>query len=190
MFPFDLKDVGHTIQVAGVLLNSSNETFALLLPNENFYFQEGGVTICSLSDKEWVQLFWQSDILETEVPTKHGKAIVRKAERQISNFISWNVFRRDEYTCRYCGKNDVPLTVDHVVLWEEGGPSIEDNLVACCRKCNQKRGNLRYKAWLKSDLYKSVSVNLSEKFKVMNEILAEIIDHRPKSYVKLRGKKR
>jgi 5-methylcytosine-specific restriction endonuclease McrA len=104
------------------------------------------------------------------VDDKNGlkKAILRKSTRQIDAGVSWRVFKRDEYTCRYCGKDDVPLTVDHLVLWEKGGPTIEDNLVACCKKCNKKRGNMKYEDWLVSDYYKKVSKNLSAEIRELN----------------------
>jgi len=88
---------------------------------------------------------------------KFRKVIVRKSTRNISQEVSWRVFRRDKCKCRYCGNDKVPLTVDHLVLWEEGGPSIEDNLTAACKKCNKTRGNMQYADWLNSSYYRKVS---------------------------------
>ena len=39
------------------------------------------------------------------------------------------VFRRDNYTCQYCGRRDVSLTVDHVIPRHLGGPHKWTNLV-------------------------------------------------------------
>lgn len=51
-----------------------------------------------------------------------------------------SVLARDNYTCQYCSsKKD--LTIDHVVPRWCGGPHTWDNLVACCRKCNLKKGD-------------------------------------------------
>lgn len=51
-----------------------------------------------------------------------------------------SVLARDNYTCQYCAsKKD--LTIDHVVPRWCGGPHTWDNLVACCRKCNLKKGD-------------------------------------------------
>lgn len=51
-----------------------------------------------------------------------------------------SVLARDNYTCQYCGcRKD--LTIDHVVPKWCGGPHTWDNLVACCRKCNLKKGD-------------------------------------------------
>jgi 5-methylcytosine-specific restriction endonuclease McrA len=40
-----------------------------------------------------------------------------------------NIFRRDNYTCQYCGAQDVPLTVDHIVPKVLGGSETWENLV-------------------------------------------------------------
>ena len=52
-----------------------------------------------------------------------------------------SIFARDHYTCQYCGSRNVPLTIDHVVPKERGGGDDWTNLVCCCTKCNNKKGN-------------------------------------------------
>ena len=52
-----------------------------------------------------------------------------------------SIFARDHYTCQYCGSRNVPLTIDHVVPRERGGGDDWTNLVCCCTKCNNKKGN-------------------------------------------------
>lgn len=51
------------------------------------------------------------------------------------------VLARDHYTCQYCALKGKDLTIDHVVPKWAGGPHTWDNLVACCRKCNLKKGD-------------------------------------------------
>lgn len=50
----------------------------------------------------------------------------------------YEVLRRDNYTCRYCGASapNVELQVDHVIPKALGGGDAPDNLVAACRDCN------------------------------------------------------
>lgn len=50
----------------------------------------------------------------------------------------YEVLRRDNNTCRYCGATapDSPLTIDHVTPVALGGTDTPDNLVAACRDCN------------------------------------------------------
>ena len=52
-----------------------------------------------------------------------------------------SIFARDNYTCQYCGATGKDLTIDHVVPKRNGGPMTWENLVACCRRCNTKKGD-------------------------------------------------
>jgi len=54
-----------------------------------------------------------------------------------------NILLRDHSTCQYCGRQYAPseLTLDHVLPRSRGGESSWDNLVACCKKCNHRKGN-------------------------------------------------
>jgi 5-methylcytosine-specific restriction endonuclease McrA len=50
------------------------------------------------------------------------------------------VFRRDNYTCQYCGKRTSDLTIDHVIPRHLGGRHIWNNVVAACPACNHRKG--------------------------------------------------
>ena len=50
------------------------------------------------------------------------------------------VFRRDEFTCQYCGRQTAHLTIDHVVPRHRGGTHTWANLVAACPACNRRKG--------------------------------------------------
>lgn len=52
-----------------------------------------------------------------------------------------NVYRRDRYTCQYCGRTGVELTLDHVIPKSRGGKTTWENLVTACKECNTKKGN-------------------------------------------------
>lgn len=54
-----------------------------------------------------------------------------------------NILLRDQNTCMYCGNHFSPseLTLDHVLPRSRGGDSTWDNLVACCKRCNHRKGN-------------------------------------------------
>ena len=56
----------------------------------------------------------------------------------ISKRLRYEILRRDNHACRYCGATapDVPLTVDHVVPVALGGSDDAGNLVTACRDCN------------------------------------------------------
>jgi 5-methylcytosine-specific restriction endonuclease McrA len=54
-----------------------------------------------------------------------------------------NVLLRDRYTCQFCGRV-MPaheLTLDHVIPRSRGGHTDWDNLVACCHRCNNLKGD-------------------------------------------------
>lgn len=51
-----------------------------------------------------------------------------------------SILARDGYTCQYCGQRGGELTVDHVIPRRLGGGNTWDNLVCCCKKCNNKKG--------------------------------------------------
>jgi len=51
------------------------------------------------------------------------------------------IFRRDGYTCQYCGRMTSRLTIDHVIPRQRGGGYTWENLVTACPECNQRKGN-------------------------------------------------
>jgi 5-methylcytosine-specific restriction endonuclease McrA len=54
-----------------------------------------------------------------------------------------NLLLRDRYTCQFCGRL-LPaheLTLDHVIPRSRGGHTDWDNLVACCHRCNNLKGD-------------------------------------------------
>lgn len=52
-----------------------------------------------------------------------------------------NILRRDGHRCLYCGRGDIPLTLDHVVPLSRGGEESWENLVCACVKCNNRKGD-------------------------------------------------
>lgn len=176
-----LHDIGNTIQLVGAVYTGNGRKFLMIFPDEHGELF-GDSEVLEMDHAEWETFLKQTDYLETEMRTvdeatgKLMRAIVRKSQRQVDQNISWTVFRRDGYKCRYCGKDDVPLTVDHLVLWEEGGPTTEANLVSACRKCNRTRGNKQYIDWLTSEYYHNVTRNLNSVQRFANSALVGTLD--------------
>lgn len=56
----------------------------------------------------------------------------------VSKRLRFEIFRRDNNTCRYCGQSapDVELTIDHVIPRTLGGSDDPTNLVTACKDCN------------------------------------------------------
>ena len=69
-------------------------------------------------------------LLARYVRVPHGRAV--PVSRR-------GVLRRDEHRCAYCGGH--AATVDHVLPRSRGGPDTWDNLVACCVRCNNLKGD-------------------------------------------------
>lgn len=62
------------------------------------------------------------------------------------------IFRRDNYTCGYCGHrgNSLTLHVDHVFPVSRGGSDDPSNLAAACWSCNLEKGSRdgwEYRLW-------------------------------------------
>ena len=63
---------------------------------------------------------------------KHPYRLGRKLTRL-------EVFRRDQYTCQYCGKETRQLTLDHVIPRYRGGQHTWENVVSACIPCNRRK---------------------------------------------------
>jgi len=50
------------------------------------------------------------------------------------------VFKRDGYTCGYCGSKK-NLTIDHILPKSRGGKNTWENMITCCNRCNSKKDN-------------------------------------------------
>lgn len=63
-----------------------------------------------------------------KVPYRRSVPVTRRA-----------VFGRDGHRCQYC---DGPAeSIDHVTPRSRGGQHVWENVVACCRACNLRKGN-------------------------------------------------
>lgn len=65
------------------------------------------------------------------------------ARKQIPKSIRFEVFKRDKFTCQYCGASapDVILEIDHINPVSKGGSNDILNLVTACRDCNRGKTN-------------------------------------------------
>lgn len=62
--------------------------------------------------------------------------------KQISKRARFEIFKRDGFTCHYCGAHPphAILHVDHIHPVAEGGTNDPDNLVTACSYCNLGKG--------------------------------------------------
>lgn len=63
--------------------------------------------------------------------------------KSISKKVRFEVFKRDSFTCQYCGKSspDVILNVDHIKPVSKGGDNSILNLVTACFDCNSGKSD-------------------------------------------------
>lgn len=62
--------------------------------------------------------------------------------KNISKTMRFEVFKRDGFTCQYCGRHapDVLLEIDHIKPVADGGDNSILNLITSCRDCNRGKG--------------------------------------------------
>lgn len=91
--------------------------------------------------------------LVSATPTVPVVAVAPDASsRDVDAQLRWRVYKRDAYSCRYCGfqghEDGHNLTVDHIVPVSKGGTNAESNLNTCCFSCNSSKKNKDLDAWL------------------------------------------
>ncbi len=59
-----------------------------------------------------------------------------RADRRMTRL---EIFRRDKFTCQYCGREFRQLTLDHVIPRSRGGQHTWENVVSACASCNRKK---------------------------------------------------
>jgi 5-methylcytosine-specific restriction endonuclease McrA len=110
-------------------------------------------------DPETYQLFTWSDW--SKVAPREGDAFIQAVRLRLRvpevivlaeyerlptaavSFSRRNVFKRDHWTCQYCGvqPGGEELTIDHVVPRSQGGTSTWDNCVLSCIECNHRKAD-------------------------------------------------
>jgi 5-methylcytosine-specific restriction endonuclease McrA len=64
--------------------------------------------------------------------------------------------------CCYCGKENTPLEVEHIIPKSRGGTDRIDNLCLACRECNQKKDNMTAEEFGYPDIQKQVKQTLKD----------------------------
>jgi len=68
--------------------------------------------------------------------------IVPSQRESIGRKLRFEVFKRDSFTCQYCGSKapDIVLECDHIVPVADGGETTIFNLITACWPCNAGKG--------------------------------------------------
>jgi len=82
--------------------------------------------------------------------------------KSISKKVRFEIFKRDNFACQYCGSTppSVILEIDHIHPVSKGGTNSEDNLVTSCFDCNRGKS---------ATSLKSIPKSLSEKSALIKE---------------------
>ncbi|HLB28223.1 MAG TPA: HNH endonuclease [Dehalococcoidales bacterium] len=77
---------------------------------------------------------------EFPIPTVIRLAeMVRRPPRTVRRLTRLEIFKRDNYTCQYCGKETRHLTLDHVMPRFRHGAHTWENVVSACVPCNRHK---------------------------------------------------
>lgn len=174
-----IMDFGNGYTISGMVFTGTNGN-SIITPLPEEKIDDTSFGLATLSKEDWDRLLKQTDYNEVQGMRKGQKTILRKSQRNIDSKISWNVFRRDDFKCRYCAIDFVPMTVDHIITWELGGATHEDNLLCSCKKCNRTRGNTLYEDWLQTDYYKEKSKFLTQDIKLKNALIIDKLHELPR----------
>ncbi len=84
-----------------------------------------------------------SAYLALPVPSVIRLVEYRRVPLQTRALSRKNILLRDRNTCQFCGQVFAAgeLTLDHVVPRSRGGHTSWENLVACCHRCNNIKGD-------------------------------------------------
>lgn len=111
------------------------------------------VSVCTVQ-RAFLLIYLNKAQLEKEVAGVFLRTVTKKfplpSVIKLNNYINvpfkgielsrQNIFKRDNFTCQYCGI-DNNLTIDHVLPRSKGGKSSWSNLVTACKTCNAEKGD-------------------------------------------------
>ena len=99
---------------------------------------QGKVEVISVYDREV-----RSVSFSLKLPSVIRLLEYRRIPHQTRALSRKNILLRDRYTCQFCGRvlPASELTLDHVMPRSRGGRSSWENLVACCYRCNNRKGD-------------------------------------------------
>lgn len=73
---------------------------------------------------------------------KNGATPINRLLRKRTDYKEFRnkIFKRDNYTCKYCGKNGIYLQIHHIKSWSDY-PELrfdENNIITLCLNCHEK----------------------------------------------------
>ena len=87
--------------------------------------------------------FLQTSRMKIQIPSVIRLLVYRRVPRHNRAVSRKSILMRDRYTCQYCRQPFVAkaLTLDHVIPKSKGGGNTWANMVACCFRDNNLKGD-------------------------------------------------
>lgn len=86
------------------------------------------------------------DICSIKEENTVSATVVKKNSRIVNNRLRYEIFERDDFTCKICGRSPksgdaVKLHIDHIYPVSLGGITVRENLQTLCQQCNIRKSN-------------------------------------------------
>jgi len=159
------KDNGYYIKwdedtafIISEILNSDEEKISLVVSKAieiDFFNKEVFLKFSILTSraiqKNWIKhtqfvpisfLDYEINLLgNIKIPKYKHSEKIRMYNHNVKQWykIIKEVFKRDNYTCQYCGQVGGKLEADHIIPFSKGGSDEMSNLITSCRKCNRQK---------------------------------------------------
>ena len=114
------------------------------------------------------------------------------SRENISDYMRFQVLKRDKFTCQYCGKSGVELEVDHIKPVAHGGSNDLGNLITSCKNCNRGKRDIevlpdgyrlvreaksrRVQLLIRPSIYKTIKQKAESKEQSVNDFINNIIE--------------
>ena len=96
---------------------------------------------CSIEYKQFITRRY-CKLCGVEVSKKSRRLLCDSCSslRTATKKLRFELFKRDNFTCQYCGRNvkndGIKIVIDHVIPYSKGGKTEMNNLVTACKDCN------------------------------------------------------
>lgn len=127
------------IQTPVLVLNASYEPINVVAARRAIALVMNGIALVEVPSERFIR----TSMAKVRIPSVIRLLVYRRVPVQNRAVSRKNIMLRDKHTCQYCGTPFLPkgLTLDHVIPRSRGGENTWENLVACCHRCNNRKGS-------------------------------------------------
>lgn len=168
---FDPKKIGGSVHLVGTVWKdyASGEIYIAPLWTD-LNINHGNLNLIEADHFDNIKIINEAWLLEAKrnegFQGRATKVALIRAQKQVEPRLMWQVYRRDKYTCVYCGDSENAMTYDHYVPRSLGGPTNVENGRTACKNCNLLKGDMKPEDWLISD-------RLNERKKFIQKVITK-----------------